>query len=135
MRLIWIFISLVAVKVFAEPACISVIKVRSRIIKHHTIFMQWKKPHQTTVLATLMIKHLNTKIQKHAFIHATNSYLLLCRLLNGTLTDYPVLYTFGYEPLQQYMFDMGGGPHSAFPFAWDSRSKGKRRATLVIASS
>lgn len=43
--------------------------------------------------------------------------------LTGKLTNYPVIYTFGYKPLQQYMFDMGDGKIQLFPFAWDSRSK------------
>lgn len=43
--------------------------------------------------------------------------------LEGKLTNYPVLYTFGYQPLQQYMFEMGQGKIQLFPFAWDSRPK------------
>lgn len=41
----------------------------------------------------------------------------------GIGKPYQVLYFFGYEPLQQYMFDMGKGKVQLFPFAWDSRAK------------
>lgn len=43
--------------------------------------------------------------------------------LTGELTTYAVTYTFGYHPLQQYMFDFGNGHYQFFPFAWGSRSK------------
>ena len=41
----------------------------------------------------------------------------------GMSIPYQVVYFFGYEPLQQYMFDMGKGKIQLFPFAWDSRLK------------
>ncbi|MGB2078507.1 MAG: tetratricopeptide repeat protein [Vibrio sp.] len=34
-----------------------------------------------------------------------------------------VTYTFGYQPLQQYLFDAGNGKLQFIPFAWDSRAK------------
>ncbi len=36
-------------------------------------------------------------------------------------TDYPVEYTFGHYPLQQYLIEVGDGKLQVFPFAWDSR--------------
>lgn len=40
---------------------------------------------------------------------------------NGALTDYPVKWVFGVEPLQQYLVEFPGGRLQALPFAWDSR--------------
>ncbi|WP_038149627.1 tetratricopeptide repeat protein [Vibrio litoralis] len=34
-----------------------------------------------------------------------------------------IIYTFGYKPLQQYLFDAGKGKWQFIPFAWDSRSQ------------
>ena len=34
-----------------------------------------------------------------------------------------ITYTFGYQPLQQYIFDAGKGRWQFIPFAWDSRSQ------------
>ncbi|WP_232012675.1 tetratricopeptide repeat protein [Vibrio aphrogenes] len=34
-----------------------------------------------------------------------------------------ILYTFGYQPLQQYLFDAGNGRWQFIPFAWDSRAQ------------
>ncbi|WP_244943766.1 tetratricopeptide repeat protein [Vibrio algivorus] len=36
-----------------------------------------------------------------------------------------ITYTFGFQPLQQYIFDAGNGRWQFIPFAWDSRSKEK----------
>ncbi|MCB1615627.1 MAG: hypothetical protein KDI30_06410, partial [Pseudomonadales bacterium] len=40
----------------------------------------------------------------------------------GEYQDYPVLYTLGYYPLQQYLIDKGDGHIQALNVAWDSRS-------------
>ena len=35
--------------------------------------------------------------------------------------EYPIAYTFGVEPLQQYLVELPGGRLQALPFAWDTR--------------
>ncbi|EZQ19424.1 hypothetical protein CF98_02965 [Halopseudomonas bauzanensis] len=40
---------------------------------------------------------------------------------DGQLTEYEVLYTFGLDPLQQYLVDLGGGRLQALSIAWDTR--------------
>lgn len=40
---------------------------------------------------------------------------------DGQLTEYQVLYTFGLDPLQQYLVDLGEGRIQALSVAWDSR--------------
>jgi predicted CXXCH cytochrome family protein len=42
---------------------------------------------------------------------------------DGQLHDYRILYTFGVEPLQQYLVDMPGGRLQALSIAWDSRPR------------
>jgi len=37
--------------------------------------------------------------------------------------DYQIKYTFGFEPLQQYMVEFDDGRVQLIPFAWDARSK------------
>jgi len=37
--------------------------------------------------------------------------------------DYQIKYTFGFEPLQQYMVEFDDGRLQLIPFAWDTRSK------------
>ncbi len=42
---------------------------------------------------------------------------------SGTLEEFRVRYTFGVEPLQQYLVDFPGGRLQALTLAWDSRPK------------
>ncbi len=41
----------------------------------------------------------------------------------GTPAEYEVAYTFGIDPLQQYLVPMAGGRYQALGVAWDSRPK------------
>jgi len=40
----------------------------------------------------------------------------------GTLQDFDVSYTFGVEPLQQYLLPMPGGRYQALSISWDTRA-------------
>jgi predicted CXXCH cytochrome family protein len=40
---------------------------------------------------------------------------------DGKIHEYPVAYTFGVEPLQQFLVPFPGGRFQALPIAWDSR--------------
>ena len=42
---------------------------------------------------------------------------------DGTATEYPVAYTLGVDPLQQYLLKMPDGRLQAFDVAWDTRHK------------
>ena len=42
---------------------------------------------------------------------------------DGKLADFEVAYTFGVEPLQQYLIQFPGGRLQALGIAWDSRPK------------
>lgn len=42
---------------------------------------------------------------------------------DGTLHEYRVAYTFGVDPLQQYLVDFPGGRLQAFSICWDTRPK------------
>lgn len=42
---------------------------------------------------------------------------------SGTKQHLQITYTFGYKPLQQYLFEAGKGSKQFIPFAWDSREK------------
>ena len=49
----------------------------------------------------------------------------------GTLQDFDVSYTFGVEPLQQYLLPMSGGRYQALSISWDTRAVGRGRPTMV----
>jgi Tfp pilus assembly protein PilF len=40
---------------------------------------------------------------------------------DGSLHEYPVKYTFGWDPLQQYLLELPGGRLQALDIAWDAR--------------
>ncbi|EGQ7938976.1 tetratricopeptide repeat protein [Vibrio vulnificus] len=42
---------------------------------------------------------------------------------DGQWHDYKISYTFGWEPLQQFMVEFSDGRVQLIPFAWDSRAK------------
>lgn len=42
---------------------------------------------------------------------------------DGALQDFPVRYTFGVDPLQQYLIELPGGHLQALSIAWDSRPR------------
>ena len=42
---------------------------------------------------------------------------------DGKLADFDVKYTFGVEPLQQYLVELAGGRLQALSIAWDTRRK------------
>lgn len=42
---------------------------------------------------------------------------------DGALTDYPIAYTFGVDPLQQYLIEFPGGRIQALNVCWDTRPK------------
>jgi predicted CXXCH cytochrome family protein len=44
---------------------------------------------------------------------------------DGKLATFEVKYTFGIDPLQQYLVEFADGRVQALPFAWDTRPKGK----------
>jgi len=42
---------------------------------------------------------------------------------DGAIRDFPIAYTFGVAPLQQYLIAMPGGRYQALGIAWDARAK------------
>ena len=44
---------------------------------------------------------------------------------SGEFNDYQISYTFGFEPLQQYMVEFADGRIQLIPFAWDARPQGE----------
>ena len=55
-----------------------------------------------------------------AFSRKDQSYLVRAEGADGRLTEFPVRYTFGVEPLQQLLLESHGGRLQAFPVAWDT---------------
>ncbi|MGD8174422.1 tetratricopeptide repeat protein [Marinimicrobium sp. ARAG 43.8] len=99
---------------------------------------EWKGSHHyhamgvatpDTALGNFDNQRLNYRGSEATFITRDGSLFIEMPNRAGKMQTYSVTHTFGYEPLQQYMFTEGAGKYQFFPFAWDSRPKtegGKR---------
>jgi tetratricopeptide (TPR) repeat protein len=57
------------------------------------------------------------------FFRRDSRYWVTTEGPDGALTDYPVSYTFGVYPLQQYLVAFPRGRYQALGIAWDARTK------------
>jgi predicted CXXCH cytochrome family protein len=58
-----------------------------------------------------------------AFSKQGDRYMVRTDGPGGALADYPVAYTFGVRPLQQFLIAVPGGRFQALSVTWDTRSK------------
>jgi Flp pilus assembly protein TadD len=59
------------------------------------------------------------------FFQKEGKFLVETDGADGKLATFEAKYTFGIEPLQQYLVEFADGRIQALPFAWDTRSKDK----------
>ncbi|WP_437733584.1 multiheme c-type cytochrome [Sorangium sp. So ce1335] len=78
-----------------------------------------------TVLGDFEGARLRYAGQVHRFDRQDGKYWVTTDGPDGRLHRYEVLYTFGVEPLQQYLVAGPGGRLQALPFAWDARPKAR----------
>ena len=57
------------------------------------------------------------------FYRMDGKYMVRTDGPGGALQEFPVAYTFGVEPLQQYLIAFPGGRYQALGIAWDSRPR------------
>ena len=77
---------------------------------------------KTTVLADFDNKQVEHYGQKANFFIKDNRYQVTISYDDKTDT-YPIKYTFGHFPLQQYLVETEPGKLQVLPFAWDAREK------------
>lgn len=76
----------------------------------------------TTVIADFSGVNVEHYGQKAHFFIKDNSYQVTVSY-DDNVDTYPIKYTFGYTPLQQYLVETEPGRLHVLPFAWDARSK------------
>ncbi len=88
---------------------------------HHDLSMQ----HATskTVLGDFNQQKFKYNKITSRFFKREDQYFVNTDGPNGKLQDFEIKYTFGFEPLQQYLIELPGGRLQALGIAWDSRSK------------
>jgi len=90
---------------------------------HHDLAMQQATPE--TVLGNFENFRAKYYEETTLFVRDGESFAVEAVGADEKRTRFPVIYTFGIEPLQQYLVEIEPGRLQAFPFAWDTRSKGQ----------
>ncbi|HEX3127683.1 MAG TPA: tetratricopeptide repeat protein [Thermoanaerobaculia bacterium] len=88
---------------------------------HHDLAMQEATP--ATVLGDFGGATLTHFGVTSTFFRRNERFFVRTDGPDGKLHDYPVSYTFGVSPLQQYLVEMPGGRLQVLPLCWDTRGK------------
>ena len=88
---------------------------------HHDLAMQ--PASEETVLGDFDNASLTHFGVTSSFFRKDGTFMVRTEGGDGKLRDYPISYTFGVEPLQQYLVEFPGGRLQALSLAWDTRPK------------
>lgn len=88
---------------------------------HHALAMQVAD--STTVLGDFDNASFTYNGVTTRFVQREGRYWVATDGPDGTVTEYPVEYTFGVYPLQQYLVPFPRGRYQALGIAWDARPK------------
>ncbi|MCG6896013.1 MAG: tetratricopeptide repeat protein [Thiocapsa sp.] len=88
---------------------------------HHDLAM--KEATAATVLGDFDNAELTAHGVTSRFFQRDGQFLVQTDGPDGELRDYPIRYTFGWYPLQQYLIAFPGGRLQSLGLAWDSRPK------------
>ncbi len=97
---------------------------------HEEQFLAWQGSHHDLAMQeadeqTVLGDFDNTTYISHgvttSFSRDGDRFIVQTDGPDGELHDYEVAYTFGVEPLQQYLVEFPGGRHQALPVVWDTR--------------
>jgi predicted CXXCH cytochrome family protein len=88
---------------------------------HHDLAMQL--PTAQTVLGNFNGATFTKDGVTSTFFRRDGQYFVHTDGPDGALHDYRVAYTFGVDPLQQYLLELPNGRLQAFGIAWDSRPR------------
>ena len=99
---------------------------------HQEQFDAWKGSHHYLAMqhanAESVLAEFNDSQYQHngvatTFFKRDDQFYVNTDGPNGEMQDYEIKYTFGVDPLQQYLVELPGGKLQALSVAWDSRSK------------
>jgi Flp pilus assembly protein TadD len=80
-----------------------------------------EKPTPDTVKALFAGERFTLHGVTSTFFRNGNSFIVHTDGPDGALQDFEVAYTFGVEPLQQYLLPLPGGRYQALSLSWDTR--------------
>ena len=95
---------------------------------HAYQFDEWKGSHHDYAIAEADEESVRGDFGDIEFIQIKNSYrfyrdgqnYMVDATEEGATTTYKIDHTFGWEPLQQYLIDIGDGKYQALHIAWDT---------------
>lgn len=99
---------------------------------HQAEYQQWQNSHHAlamqvatnkTVLANFNNFKLNYAAHTILFYIKNNIYFIEMTGPGDQIQNYKVVYTFGVDPLQQYLVQFPNGKLQVFPIAWDTKQK------------
>ncbi|MFW2386818.1 MAG: multiheme c-type cytochrome, partial [Polyangiales bacterium] len=88
---------------------------------HHDLAMQEATP--DTVLGDFNDRTVRYYKESARFVRDGDAFFVEALGADGKPGRFPVLFTFGVEPLQQYLVEIEPGRLQSFLFAWDTRPK------------
>ena len=88
---------------------------------HHDLAM--REANEQTVVGDFNDAKFQYFDTESSFYQRDGKYFVRTDGPDGKLHEYPIAYTFGIEPLQQYLIAFPGGRFQALSIAWDSRAK------------
>ncbi len=86
---------------------------------HHDLAMQ--EPNSVTVLGDFRDTTFTHNGVTTTFFKRDGDYFVRTDGPDGELTEYPIAYTFGAVPLQQYLIEFPDGRYQALGICWDTR--------------
>ncbi|MFD1218190.1 tetratricopeptide repeat protein [Microbulbifer celer] len=90
---------------------------------HHDLAM--KEPAADTVRGDFDNTGFTYFGTQSTFFRRDGQYFVRTDGADGELQDFPVAYTFGTYPLQQYLIELPGGRLQALSISWDARPEGE----------
>ena len=119
----------------SAPAAATYVGANSCRSCHEKEFSAWSGSHhqlamQHATAATVLGDFADARFSYHGiestfFRGADGKFMVRTDGPDGNLVDYPISYTFGVYPLQQYLIAFPGGRFQVLPLAWDARPKGE----------
>lgn len=90
---------------------------------HHALAMQHAS--RDTILGDFSGAEFEYAGTTSSFYERDGNFFVRTDNASGELQEFAVAYTFGVEPLQQYLVEFPGGKIQTLPIAWDSRPAGE----------
>ncbi|WP_022963732.1 tetratricopeptide repeat protein [Halopseudomonas pelagia] len=99
---------------------------------HSAAFADWQGSHHQlamqpataqSVLGDFSGQQVDSDTESHQFLRQDDAFVVRTPGADGQPADFKVAYTFGLEPLQQYLLELPGGRLQAHGMAWDTQQQ------------